>query len=157
MRMRIMVDINISRDAMNEAAERANQEQRSLIDVINTLLREYAKGRTWLNLPPGPDDGTGIRDRLRAAEEVCLLYGWTGACRDTDRDKALHELWSHWVDVSGVSMSPADHPEMSDERIAELARQRDATRASALARIRVQYPDLPRVLPGAEQGGSEDG
>ena len=47
------MDIDISNDALQAAAERANQEQRSVIDVINTLMRDYAEGRTWLNLPEG--------------------------------------------------------------------------------------------------------
>ena len=49
-----MVEMDVSRDLLEAAAERANQEQRSLVDVINTLLRDYADGRTWLNLPAGP-------------------------------------------------------------------------------------------------------
>lgn len=78
---------------------------------------------------------TALRARLAAAEQVCMLYGWTGARRESDQDKALHEVWSDWVDLSGVSLLPEDHPELSDERIAELARKRDATRARVLARI----------------------
>jgi len=50
-----MVDLAVSRDLLERAAERANQEKRSLTDVINTLLRDYADGRTWLNLPESPD------------------------------------------------------------------------------------------------------
>ena len=46
-----MPEINIPNDLLQAAAERANQEQRSLTEVINTLLRDYAEGRTWLNLP----------------------------------------------------------------------------------------------------------
>jgi hypothetical protein len=128
-----LVDLRVRADALDAAAERANEEQRSLTDVVTALLRDYAAGRTWLNTPTeeGSEDA-----RLRAAEEVCLMYGWTGASHETERGKALYELWSHWVNVSGVSMSPADHPEMSDERIAELARQRDEIRARTLARIR---------------------
>jgi hypothetical protein len=52
-----MVDLAISNDLFQRAAERANQEQRSVIDVINTLMRDYADGRTWLNLPGPPEDG----------------------------------------------------------------------------------------------------
>ena len=48
-----MADIAVSNDLLQSAAERANQEGRSLTDVINTLLRDYAEGRTWLNLPAG--------------------------------------------------------------------------------------------------------
>jgi hypothetical protein len=74
--------------------------------------------------------------RMEAAEAVCLMFGWTAARMGTDRDKALHELWRHWVQVSGVSLDPEDHPELSDVVIADLARKRDETRASTLAAIR---------------------
>jgi hypothetical protein len=54
----------------------------------------------------------------------------------TGREKALHELWRHWCDVSRASLSPADHPELGDERLAGLARRRDETVARTLAAIR---------------------
>ena len=75
-----------------------------------------------------------LRARLAAAEKVCVLLGWTTARNDTDQDKALHELWVEWMDLSGVSADPADHPELSDEHIARLARRRDETRARTLER-----------------------
>ena len=40
-------------DVVEAAAERANAEQRSLTEVIVTLLRDYTAGRTYLNLPDG--------------------------------------------------------------------------------------------------------
>jgi hypothetical protein len=57
-----MVDVNVSNDLLQAAAERANQEQRSVIEVINTLMRDYAEGRTWLNLPAG-EQSAGAPDR----------------------------------------------------------------------------------------------
>lgn len=81
---------------------------------------------------------TDIRARLEAAERVCVMFGWTAARMDSDRDKALHELWAEWVSISGVSTSPEDHPDLSDDRIAELARRRDETRRRTLARIRAE-------------------
>lgn len=76
-----------------------------------------------------------LLERLAAAERVCLMFGWTGSTGTSDHDKALHELWSDWVNLSGVSQLPRDHPELGDDRIAELARQRDEKRSRALARI----------------------
>lgn len=84
-----------------------------------------------------------LRERLTAAEEVCLVFGWTGANLGTDRDKALHELWRHWCDVSGASLSPADHPELNQRRLARLAAKRDETRARTLAAIRERDGNAP--------------
>ena len=85
--------------------------------------------------------------RLLAAELVCLMFGWTGI-DDSPRGKATHELWREWVDISGVRLSPEDHPELSDERIAELARRRDETRARTLAR----YVPAAAADPGTTGG-----
>jgi hypothetical protein len=52
-----MAEISVPNDLLQRAAERANQEQRSVIDVISTLMRDYADGRTWLNLPEPPEGG----------------------------------------------------------------------------------------------------
>jgi hypothetical protein len=67
-------------------------------------------------------------ERLRDAETISLLVGWTPAS-NTERGKALHELWSEWSRVyesAGGSLLPEDHPELSDRRIRGLAAQRDA-------------------------------
>ena len=121
-------------DVVEAAAERANAEQRSLTEVIVTLLRDFTAGRTYLNLP----DGGSERERLEAAERVCVLYGWSALGDGSDRSKALHELWSEWDDLPGTDSSSAGNPELSDERIAELARRRDETRARTLERIRAE-------------------
>jgi hypothetical protein len=83
-----------------------------------------------------------IRKRLEAAERVCVLYGWTGVTEESERSKALHELWSEWVKmVSPGFTSRAAHPDLSDERIAELAARRDEIREQTLARMRDGIPE----------------
>jgi hypothetical protein len=81
------------------------------------------------------------RTRLEAAERVCLLYGWSGIGGDSDRSKALREMWGEWADLPGVSLRPGDHPGLSDERIAELARRRDEIRARTLGRMSITRGD----------------
>jgi hypothetical protein len=79
----------------------------------------------------------GARERLAAAETVCVLFGWTSAHDDTDREKALTMLWRRWSNLVGNAFtSPGAHPELSDEVIASLARERDAIRERTLAKLR---------------------
>lgn len=76
--------------------------------------------------------------RALVAERVCIMVGWTPGT-DSERSKALHELWAEWLtayEAAGGSVEPRDHPDLSDERIAELAARRDATRAATMQRIR---------------------
>lgn len=70
-----------------------------------------------------------LKARLAAAELVCVAYGISPARHDSDREKATHELWSDWQELA-----QADMTSLSDERIVELARRRDANRAEALRR-----------------------
>lgn len=81
------------------------------------------------------DEVAALRRRLALAESVCVLFGWTGVRGSTDRDKALHELWSMWSDLPGADNSPEGNPELTDSLISDLARRRDETRARTLARI----------------------
>jgi hypothetical protein len=87
-----------------------------------------------------------IRERLEAAERVCVMYSWTSSLDDSDRPKALFELWRRWTEVSGNDCSPAANPDLSDELIGQLARQRDETRERTLAVIR----------DGGQQHGTPD-
>lgn len=70
-----------------------------------------------------------LKSRLAAAELVCVAYGISPARHDSDREKATYELWSDWQELA-----QADMTSLSDERIVELARRRDANRAEALRR-----------------------
>jgi hypothetical protein len=49
------VGFDLPADVLEAAAERANAEKRSLAEVTVTLLRDYAAGTSWLNLPQGDD------------------------------------------------------------------------------------------------------
>jgi hypothetical protein len=60
-------------------------------------------------------------DRLKAAEDVCLLYGWARSRVETEREQACRQAWRLWARMPGVSTEPADHPEWSDQAIADLA------------------------------------
>lgn len=70
-------------------------------------------------------------DRLKAAEDVCVMWAWSPT-QDSKRDKATHELWRQWTNLSGNDSSPESNPHLTDELIAELAAKRDATRAETL-------------------------
>lgn len=76
-----------------------------------------------------------LEARLVLAEDVCVLYGWTGGGPETDRDKALYMLWSEWVRATGGG-DRQSHPHLTDEHIARLAAERDAIRERTLGRIR---------------------
>jgi hypothetical protein len=71
-----------------------------------------------------------LQKRLKVAEDVCVMYGWTGDPIEGDRAKALNELWNRWYHLVGGDFLNADaHPDLSDEEIALLAAQRDEARA----------------------------
>jgi len=66
-------ELEVPYDVLEAAAERANQEYRSLTDVTATLLRDYAGGRTWLNLPGTPRSQPGTRQREPAVNDEELI------------------------------------------------------------------------------------
>lgn len=89
-----------------------------------------------------------LEARLRAAEDVCVMYAWSPAGPGgSDREKALAMVWRHWYDMVGAKfVEPEAQPHLSDERIAELARERDEIRANmqwALDRLIVVEPSTP--------------
>lgn len=75
-----------------------------------------------------------LEARLTAAERFCVVFGWTGVARDSDRDKAAHELWADWVRVSGHPLSPRANQEL-DALVPTLAAMREATVDADIARI----------------------
>jgi hypothetical protein len=85
----------------------------------------------------------GLAERLQAAEDLCVMYAWSPSRHDSDRDKAAHELWLRWMDVSGNRCTTEENPHLTDELIAGLAAKRDATRNATLQRI---FTDLE--VPG---------
>jgi hypothetical protein len=78
-----------------------------------------------------------LTDRLKAAEDLCVMYSWSAAHAETKREKAAHELWRRWHAIVGVGFLTSEaHPDLSDDVVDHLAAQRDAIRERALAKIR---------------------
>jgi hypothetical protein len=77
---------------------------------------------------------TELEQRLAAAEDVCLMVGWTPDT-GSDRSCAATELWMRWARLPGVSTHPRDHPELVGSE-ASLAARRRATRLRWTGRIR---------------------
>lgn len=67
------------------------------------------------------------------AEQITVLFGWCPTHAETEREKALNQLWHEWAEERGGYL--AEHRDLNDERIAELARQHDERRATAKAAI----------------------
>jgi len=77
----------------------------------------------------------GGAKRSAAAEQVCVLFGWTANTIVGERSDAALQAWMDWVNLPGVNMPSARDPEW-DQRITELAARRRQIRAETLARIR---------------------
>jgi len=86
---------------------------------------------------PDWGDLAATQARLEAAERVCLSYGWSASSHNgTDREKATYMLWCRWHNIAPPDfLNPENHPELSDEAVAELARERDEIRERTLARF----------------------
>ena len=74
---------------------------------------------------PPADDVQQLRERLKAAEDVCLMYGWSAVHDTTERDKATLALCRRWYDLVGPEFTePRRHPHLTENHIADLARRR---------------------------------
>jgi hypothetical protein len=77
-------------------------------------------------------------DRLERAEDVCVLFAWTGtsSAHGSDRELALTETWMRWAYwVGDDATRPAANPHLNDEEIRQLAQERRNIRAATLRRI----------------------
>lgn len=74
-----------------------------------------------------------VEERLKAAEDLCVMFAWCASRNESPTDKAAHELWVRWTEVSGNSCSQAENPHLSESLITKLALKRDRTRRSVLA------------------------
>lgn len=75
-----------------------------------------------------------LEQRLRAAEEVCVMVGWCGLGH-SDREEAATELWLRWARLVGQDYTGPDaHPELAGSE-AVLAAQRRQARADTTARL----------------------
>lgn len=47
-----------------------------------------------------------LRERLKLAEEVCILFGWLPARhRESEKDRLAHEAWSEWYEYVGAELA----------------------------------------------------
>ena len=90
------------------------------------------------------------QERLRLAERVCVMYGWTGSpahSKSTDREKALHELWVEWFRLHEAEEGPCrpkKHPDLSDDVVRHLAARRDEIVGRTMGRIATIIAVEPR-------------
>ena len=126
--IRIVGEAEIARAAYEAMdTERRGQESRRAVE--NVTLAE-------------------LKQRLKAAEDLCVMYTWSPAHTESPREKAAFELWMRWSELVGEDFLKAEaHPDLDNRVVAQLAAKRDETRARALARIR---SDAPTELPGGE-------
>jgi hypothetical protein len=40
-----------------------------------------------------------LEQRLRVAEDICLMYGWSAERANSPREKAAVQLWQQWADL----------------------------------------------------------
>lgn len=77
-----------------------------------------------------------LRERLAAAEQVCILVGWTGIGDQTDPlQQAVTQAWLDWTHLPTVGQPEPQSPEWQ-ARVQDLANRRTATRALTLGRLR---------------------
>jgi hypothetical protein len=102
---------------------------------LNESAKERARmvAREALEAAAGP---LGLH-RLRAAEDVVVMWAWSGTdtgAHASDRRKSTFELWLRWREAGGDD-SPERNAHLTDELVEELAAQRDATRKATLERF----------------------
>lgn len=56
-----------------------------------------------------------LRERLRAAEEVCVYFGWSPSReRESDVDRLVAQAWTRWLALAGINAaSPFDNARLS--------------------------------------------
>jgi hypothetical protein len=78
-----------------------------------------------------------VEPDLLRAERVCAIVGWT-AVDETERGKALTQVWMEWAAERPHLTQREAWPDLSDGGIAALAAKRDQARAETLAAL---HPD----------------
>lgn len=73
-----------------------------------------------------------LRERLEAAEQLCLMFSWTAPSEFTRDGKACHQLYRRWLKVSGVVPARDQHPELGEDRLNDLAAEYDGKQAWTL-------------------------
>jgi hypothetical protein len=105
--------------------ERTPEELARYDGLVPVEYREY------------PDDRDALLRRLEAAEQVCVLFGWTASPGNSPQDKACTQAWMDWHSSYGVgSPTPAWRA-----RVNELAAERDRVRSVTLASLHLEVSD----------------
>jgi hypothetical protein len=87
-----------------------------------------------------------LRERLAAAEQVCVLVGWSAIGNQTDPlQRALTQAWLDWTHRPDVGQPDPQSPEWQ-ARVQDLANRRTATRTLTLGRLR-DLIDPPEAQP----------
>jgi hypothetical protein len=56
-----------------------------------------------------------LEQRLKLAEDVCVMIGWTAVDDRSPRGKAAHELWKRWASHVGSDFTgPAKHRDLDE-------------------------------------------
>ena len=56
-----------------------------------------------------------LEERLKLAEDVCVMIGWTAVNDHSPRGKAAHELWKKWANHVGPEFtSPQQHRDLDE-------------------------------------------
>jgi hypothetical protein len=122
----------VVRDAlfdMGSGEGNLGEEQEKLLAHIE----QYILGK-WYAHVTGP--AAEMYRRLRAAEDVCALVGWTGARHRSPREKALSILWNRWHDLVGPNAAePSEYPHLNDAGIQALAAQFDERHAREMEKL----------------------
>jgi hypothetical protein len=70
--------LDLPEDVVQAAAERANTENMSLTEVTAALLREYADGKSWANVPETEPDSAHSPD-AQLVRRIRRVHGETWA------------------------------------------------------------------------------
>jgi hypothetical protein len=70
-----------------------------------------------------PDQPDALREvpqkrlaaRVKAAEDVCVMYGWSAVREQTPRQRATHMLWKRWAAIVGPAfLGPSRHRDLNE-------------------------------------------
>jgi hypothetical protein len=69
-------------------------------------------------LDPDALDLGALRERLKAAEELAVLFGWCPARgRESVRDGLAQEAWRRWYDLVGTEDGGPQHNKRIDDMV----------------------------------------
>lgn len=76
-----------------------------------------------------------LEARLKVAEDVCVLFGWTGARGDSERERAVSQMWMTWASMVGFEASDVTANRAINSMVPQLAAERSRIHSATLRRI----------------------